>query len=75
MTTGVLAQYELTRACSYCFWLDDLICASVLEHTVLMNAGFMSKGVCANNRFVTRNAHTRHFAYHTTGSINFTQIQ
>src|SRR5579883_371103 len=52
MASRVLAQNNQRARSPDGFGRHDLVAERVRQHSVLVNSGFMGKGVCANNRLV-----------------------
>ena len=51
--------------------IHDLIGALIFQHPILMDAGFMGKGIGADNRFVGLDHNASIAAHHVTGPMNF----
>ena len=60
MPAAVLAQNEFGAQHSHILGVHDLIGGAFLEHAVLVNARFVSKGVLADNRLVALHLHASH---------------
>ena len=53
---GMFAEHERRLRHANFFWPHDLVGPAILEHAVLMDAGFVRKRVPADNRLVRLNA-------------------
>ena len=54
---AVLAQYEVRLAQPDVFRTHDFVCRCVLQHAVLMDAGFVREGVLTDDGLVARDMH------------------
>ncbi len=63
VTTAVLTQHEIRARQPDILGQHDFVSRSVLNHAVLMDAGFVCKSVLADDRLVSRRVHTRHGRY------------
>src|SRR3954471_15800464 len=52
MPAGMLAEHQRRTRNTNHFGLDDLVGETVLQHAMLVNTGFMGKGVAPHNGFV-----------------------
>ena len=59
----VFAHDDICLGQTYVLWAHDLECLGVFEHTVLVDAALMGKGVLAHNRFVELHGKSAHACY------------
>ena len=74
MSAAVFAQHQRADTDAYVFWLHDFVGCAVLQHAVLMNAGFMRKSVVAHNGFVARHRHAGERGEQAAGRLQTTCI-
>ena len=58
VTSGMLAQNQLVRRPANILGAHDFVCFTVLEHTVLVNAGFVGKSIRPDDGLVWLNRET-----------------
>ena len=57
MAAAVLAEDQVAARQAYILGAQDLVGRVMLQHAVLMDAGFVGKGILAHDRLVARNRH------------------
>ena len=70
MSSGEFTQNDGAFRNSYGLRRHDLVGQFLLEDAILMDSGFMGKGVCPDNRLVGLNHHAGDLRNQTAGSIN-----
>jgi len=69
MPARVFSQHESTLGQTYHTGIHDLIGQSVLENPILVNAGFVSKGIGTYDRLISLNSQSGVVGDHTTSRV------
>ncbi len=70
MTAGMLAEHQLISVEPDRFGSHDFVGFLVHQHTMLMNAGFVSKGIGPDDRLVRLDDNPRNSREQSTGTVD-----
>ena len=73
-TSATGSQYDTVVVDAHILGIHNLVGLHVLQHTVLVNAAGVCKGITTHNSLVRLNGHVHQTRHHTTRRINLRRV-